>query len=109
MTERQRRPLRASTMRMTADDRQQLAVAAQLLAGIATAVVLFFLSASVLPVSTNRIVRGALVPLAVSALIYLACRFVEPARAYGRTVFVATAIVVIAVFVAYYGVQALFG
>ncbi|KAA0021690.1 hypothetical protein [Antrihabitans cavernicola] len=109
MTERHRRPTRASAMRMTADDRRQLAVAIQLIAGIATAVVLFFSSTSVLPDSTNLVVRGAVVPLVLSAVIFLVCRFIEPVRAYGRTVLIATAVVVFAVFVAYYGVHAVFG
>ena len=109
MTERHRRPTRASAMRLTAEDRAQLALAVQLLAGIATAVVIFFASASLLPESTDRSIRGALVPLVIAAAIFLVCKFIEPARVYGRAVLIATIVLVFTVFVAFYGISALLG
>ena len=106
MTERDRRPLRAATMRITADDRQQLITAAYVVGGIATAVVLFFASTKLLASSVGPVVRGAVVPLAVSILVYAVSRLVPQARIFGRSVVLSTVVVIVAVFVAY-GVSSL--
>ena len=106
MTERDKRPPRAATMRMTADDRQQLITAAYVASGIATAVVLFFASTKLLASSVGPVVRGAVVPLAVSILIYAATLLIPQARTFGRSVLLSTIVVIVVVFVAY-GVSAL--
>lgn len=101
MTERERRPLRASAMRMTADDRQQLTAVAHVVGGIATAVVVFFVSIELLASSAGPVVRGAVVPLVVSLLVYGGSLLIPQARIFGRAVLLSTVVVVVAVFVAY--------